>query len=31
MQIDVSIYENYKEEYKKLVLDAIKKEKEKNE
>lgn len=31
MSIDVSIYENYKEEYKKLVLDAIKKEKEKNE
>ncbi len=29
--IDVDKYENYKEEYKELVLDAIQKEKEKNE
>lgn len=31
ISIDVRVYENYKEEYKELVLDAIQKEREKNE
>ena len=30
-EIDASAYTNYKEEYKKLVLDAIEKEKRNNE